>query len=136
MSLRVTRQTENAQQIAEFLFKNPNVVKVNYPGLPSFSGHHIAKAQMSGFGAMLSFEIKESLCTAQTVMANLKLIKPVLSLGGIESAICDPATTSHRKVSAEVRKRQGITEGLMRLSIGIEDVADLIEDLENALKSC
>jgi cystathionine beta-lyase/cystathionine gamma-synthase len=135
MSLRVKRQTENAQQIAEFLFKHRNVVKVNYPGLPSFPGHHIAKAQMSGFGAMLSFEIKGSLGSAQTFMARLKLIKSALSLGGIESTICDPASTSHRKVSAEVRKRQGITEGLMRLSIGIEDAADLIEDLENALKS-
>jgi cystathionine beta-lyase/cystathionine gamma-synthase len=134
MSLRVHRQTENAQKIAEFLIDHPNVVKVNYPGLPSFPGHEIAKAQMSGFGAMLSFEIKESMGSSHTFMAGLKLIKPVLSLGGIESAICDPATTSHRKVSSADRKRQGITDGLMRLSIGIEDDTDLIEDLENTLK--
>jgi cystathionine beta-lyase/cystathionine gamma-synthase len=134
MSLRVSRQTENAGRIAEFLFRHPNVTQVNYPGLPSFPGHEIAKAQMSGFGAMLSFEIKESLGTAHSFMSRLKLIKPALSLGGIETTICDPATTSHAKVSLEIRQRLGITDGLMRLSVGIEDIEDLVEDLGKALR--
>ncbi len=134
LSVRMQRQTDNAGRIAAFLSEHPDVAKVNYPGLLSFPGHSIAKSQMSGFGAMLSFEMKESMGTASLFMNSLKLIKPALSLGGIETTICDPATTSHQKVSFEVRKRQGITEGLMRLSVGIEDADDLIEDLSNALK--
>jgi cystathionine beta-lyase/cystathionine gamma-synthase len=134
MSLRVERQTGNAGRIAMFLAAHPGVASVNYPGLPSFPGHAIARAQMSGFGAMLSFEIKDSLGTAYCFMNKLKLIKPAGSLGGIETTICDPASTSHQKVSPEIRKRLGITDGLMRLSVGIEDADDLIEDLALALR--
>ncbi len=133
MSLRVARQTENAQRIAEFLSCHPHVAKVNYPGLPSFPGHGIARRQMSGFGAILSFETADSQGSAHAFMNRLKLIKPALSLGGIESTICDPATTSHAKVSSEIRKRLGIADGLMRLSVGIEDAEDLMEDLGGAL---
>jgi cystathionine beta-lyase/cystathionine gamma-synthase len=132
LSLRMQRQTENARQIAEFLSGRPEIASVNYPGLPSFSGHSIARGQMSGFGAMLSFEIKEAKMSARRFMAGLNLIKSGLSLGGIETTICDPATTSHQKVSAEVRKRQGITDGLLRLSVGIEDASDLLNDIGNA----
>ena len=121
-------------RIAALLSTHPNVSSVNYPGLPSFPGHEIAKKQMSGCGAMLSFEIKESLGTAHSFMHSLKLIKPALSLGGMETTLCDPATTSHQKISRDVKKRLGITEGLMRLSVGIEDVGDLIEDLSQALQ--
>ena len=134
LSLRVGKQTENAMRIAAFLSKHPNVSSVNYPGLASFPGHEIAKKQMSGFGAMLSFEVKETFGTAHLFMKALKLIKPALSLGGLETTVCDPATTSHQKVSAEVKKRLGITEALMRLSVGIENADDLIEDLTQALQ--
>jgi cystathionine beta-lyase/cystathionine gamma-synthase len=134
LSLRVRRQTENAWRIAQFLSDHPAVTRVNYPGLPSFPGHDIAKKQMSDFGPMLSFEIKDSIGPAHAFMRRLKLIMPGLSLGGIETTICDPATTSHAKVSCEVRNRVGITDGLMRLSMGIEDAEDLIRDLANALQ--
>jgi cystathionine beta-lyase/cystathionine gamma-synthase len=134
LSLRVKKQTENALRIATFLSMHPNIARVNYPGLPSFPGHEIAKKQMSDFGAMLSFEIKESWGTAHSFMNALKLIKPALSLGGLETTICDPATTSHQKVSREVKKRLGIIEELMRLSVGIEDADDLIGDLSQALQ--
>lgn len=88
---------------------------------------------MTGFGAMLSFEIANPNITASDYMRNLKLIRPAVSLGGVETTICDPATTSHAKVSAEVRQRMGISDGLLRLSVGIEDVEDIKEDLGNAL---
>jgi cystathionine beta-lyase len=133
LSLRMRRQTENAGIIALFLSQHPQVKSVNYPGLPQFKGHSIAKSQMSGFGAMLSFEIYDTPGSAHQFMDKLSLITPALSLGGVDTTICDPATTSHQKVSSDVRKRLGITDGLMRLSVGIEDCEDLITDLSNAL---
>jgi cysteine-S-conjugate beta-lyase len=97
--------------------------------------YSIQVSSIAGFEAMLAFEIRESLGTAHAFMKRLKLIKNGLSLRGIESTICDPATTSHQKVSAEVRKRLGVTDALMRFSVGIEDPEDLIEDLATALRS-
>ena len=133
LALRVNRQTENAAIIAQFLSKHPRVQKVHYPGLPDFEGYQIARGQMSGFGAMLSFEIKDYTGPAADFMKKLRLVNAALSLGGVETTICDPATTSHRTVSKEIRKRLGISDGLLRLSVGIEDSEDLIEDLSNAL---
>jgi cystathionine beta-lyase len=133
LALRVRKQTENAGIIAEHLSKHPKVEVVHYPGLPQFKGHEIARSQMTGFGAVVSFEPANTAGTAHEFMNRLQLITPALSLGGVETTICDPATTSHQKVSAEVRKRLGISDRLMRLSVGIEDPEDLIEDIDRAL---
>jgi cystathionine beta-lyase len=133
LSIRVERQTANALGISGFLENHPRVARVYYPGLESHPGHAIACSQMNGFGAMLSFELKDMTATAFT--RRLRLIKAALSLGGIETTICDPATTSHQKVSAEVRQRLGISDNLLRLSVGIENKEDLIEDIARALSS-
>jgi cystathionine beta-lyase/cystathionine gamma-synthase len=133
MALRVERQSANAMTIARALAASRLVSRVNYPGLPSHPGHEIAKGQMSGFGAMLSFELGGAVDTDRFLHA-LNLIKPALSLGGVESTICAPATTSHAKVTAEVRKRLGISDGLLRLSVGIEHADDLVADLEQAME--
>jgi len=133
LALRVERQTENAGRIAELLQREPRVKKVNYPGLANHPGHQIARSQMKGFGAMLSFELASG--AALPFMRALRLIRPAMSLGGVESTICDPATTSHRVVPAEDRERLGIPAGLLRLSVGVEDCDDLIADLRQALGS-
>jgi cystathionine beta-lyase/cystathionine gamma-synthase len=133
LSLRVQRQTDNAGMLASFLAGHHHVSSVCYPGLPDAPGHEIAKSQMSGFGAMLAFETDPKTGTAHEFMGRLALIKPAMSLGGIESTICDPASTSHRNVATEVRNRQGISDRLMRMSVGIEDAEDLIADLAQAL---
>ena len=132
LAIRVRQQTDNASRIARFLDGQAAFGKVNYPGLPDHPGHDIARSQMNGFGAMLSFDLNTPDLTADAFMRRLKLIKPAVSLGGIETTICDPARTSHSKVSAEVRARQGITDNLLRLSVGIEDIDDLIEDVKQA----
>ena len=132
LAIRVERQTRNALGISKFLENHPKVAGVNYPGLENHTGHAIARNQMSGYGAMLSFELKD--LTAQAFMKRLRLIKAALSLGGVETTICDPATTSHQKVSSEVRKRLGISDNLLRLSVGIENLDELIEDIQQALE--
>ena len=132
LAIRVRQQTENAFKIAKFLDDQSVFGRVNYPGLPDHPGHLIARDQMNGFGAMLSFELSDPDLSVDDFMKKLKLIKPAVSLGGIESTICDPARTSHVKVSAEVRARQGVTDNLLRLSVGIENVEDLIEDVKQA----
>ncbi len=131
MALRVEKQNLNAGLIAAFLQKHPGIDKVYYPGLITHPGHEIAKAQMSGFGGMLSFELKSNDVISFQKM--LKLIKPAMSLGGIESTICAPVTTSHKLVPKEQREAEGIKDNLLRLSVGIEDSGDLIRDLEQAL---
>jgi len=133
LAIRVERQTQNARSISHFLEEHPTVRRVNYPGLPNFKGHEIAKSQMDGFGAMLSFELDDAKVDVARFIRGLRLIKPAVSLGGIESTICSPAVTSHAKISAADRKRIGITDGLLRLSVGIEQVDDLLEDLEKAM---
>ena len=132
--LRVERQSANALKIASFLESHKAVRKVNYPGLPGFEGHAIARKQMKDFGGMLSFEIDPAVCAAQVFLRNLKLITPAVSLGGVETLICCPAQTSHSKISADERNRIGISDSLLRLSVGIENADDLIEDLDNAMK--
>ena len=132
LAIRVRQQTENAFKIAKFLDDQSVFGKVNYPGLPDHPGHLIARDQMNGFGAMLSFELSDPDLSVDDFMKKLKLIKPAVSLGGIETTICDPARTSHVKVSAEVRARQGVTDNLLRLSVGIENIDDLIEDVKQA----
>lgn len=133
LAIRVERQTENAGRIAQFLEGNSNVTRVNYPGLVSSSYHALAKSQMTGFGSMLSFELGGAQGEADRFVRSLRLIKPAVSLGGVESTICAPAITSHAKMSAEERKRVGVNDSLLRLSVGIEQVDDLIGDLEQAM---
>jgi cystathionine beta-lyase len=133
LALRVERQTENAGSIAAFLASHPMIAAVHYPGLPTSPGYAVAQSQMAGFGAMLSFELNVQAGSAREFMGRLHLIKAALSLGGVETTICDPATTSHRKIPEDVRKRLGISDGLLRLSVGIEDCDDLIAELSAAL---
>jgi cystathionine beta-lyase len=131
LTIRVEKQNANAQKIAEFLSGHSCVSKVFYPGLPSHEGYETARKQMSGYGGMVSFEAKGQ--DAGTFMRKLLLVKPALSLGGVESTICDPSTTSHRHLTKEQKVKDGISDNLLRLSVGIEDVNDLISDLNDAL---
>jgi cystathionine beta-lyase len=133
LALRMERQTENAGRLAGFLSKRSEVKKVYYPGLAGSPGHSLARAQMSGFGAMLSFELDTAVVGTDDYLRRLKLIRPAVSLGGIETTICSPAKTSHAKMSAEERKRIGVTDALLRLSVGIEHIDDLTEDLVQAM---
>jgi len=132
LGVRVKTQTDNAMQTARFLQAHPDVAKVYYPGLEDFEGHKIAKSQMKGFGAMLSFELKDK--DPKAFVDALDIISPAVSLGGVESTICPPSLTSHAKMSRDERQRIGVTDGLLRLSIGLEDARDLKQDLDNALK--
>lgn len=133
LAIRVERQTENALKIATYLEKEPRVNRVFYPGLTSHPSHHIARSQMRAFGAMLSFELNPNHVSSKEFLNRLKLIQPALSLGGVESIICEPATTSHQHVHPEIRHRIGISDHLLRLSVGIEHIDDLIDDINNAL---
>jgi cystathionine beta-lyase/cystathionine gamma-synthase len=135
LAIRVERQAENAGRIAHYLEKHDRVHRVHYPGLASSAYHELAKAQMDGFGAMLSFELDETKVDSGRFVRGLRLIKPAVSLGGIESTICAPAVTSHAKISIAERKRIGISDSLLRLSVGIEQTDDLLEDIEQALKA-
>ncbi|MDT8395318.1 MAG: PLP-dependent aspartate aminotransferase family protein [bacterium] len=136
LAIRVRQQTENALALAKFLEDQPFVSKVNYPGLAHHPGHAVAGRQMKGFGAMLSFELdlhgSSPDLTVDGFLKNLKLVRPAVSLGGVESTICDPVRTSHAKMSPEARARQGIRDNLLRLSVGIENVEDLMEDISQA----
>ncbi len=134
LALRVERQSGNAQRIAEFLAAHQTVSKVNYPGLPQFQGHAIAQGQMKAFGGMLSFELSPAAGDLPGFLRRLKTIIPAVSLGGVETLICCPAQTSHKKISEEERKRIGVSDRLLRLSVGIENVEDLIADLDQALE--
>ena len=133
LPIRVKAQNENALMIAKFLDKNSKVEKVNYPGLKSHPNYDLAKSQMIGFGGMLSFVLKNEE-KADLFSKNLKIIKTVGSLGGIESTITCPAQTSHSKVTREKRIKHGISDGLLRFSVGIEDYKDLKDDLNQAFK--
>jgi len=132
LDVRMERINKNAQVIAEFLAYHPNVSRVNYPGLPEHKGHGIARKQMSGYGGMLSFELRET--DPLEFQKRLRLIKPSMSLGGVETIVSSPAHTSHRHLGADGRAKEGIAEGLIRMSVGIESFSDLIEDLDQALE--
>ncbi|WP_442265917.1 trans-sulfuration enzyme family protein [Tenacibaculum sp. ZS6-P6] len=132
MSLRVNHQNTNAMKMAEYLEQNPNIEKVYYPGLTSHEDHELAKSQMKGFGGMLSFELKSNL-DAMQFQRNLELIKPSMSLAGVESTLLSPTQTSHALLTPEERANQGIKDGLIRFSVGIEEVEDLIADIEQAI---
>ena len=132
LAVRVRQHNQNAARLAVFLRQHPAVAAVNYPGLPEHPDHDVAARQMNGFGGMLSFELRDPRRVDATLAA-FRLIMPALSLGGVESLVCIPSRTSHRKLSPEERQRAGIRDGLMRLSVGIEEVEDLEADLAHAL---
>lgn len=131
LAIRVEKQNQNAGAIAAFLRDHPQIERVYYPGLKDHDAHEIAKSQMSGFGGMLSFEWAGK--DVNILQKRFRLIRPSMSLGGVESIICAPAITSHRLVSKEQRESEGIRDNLLRLSVGIEEVEDLIADLGQAL---
>lgn len=134
LHLRVERACENAAQVADFLKSHPKVKKVYYPGLPEHPGHAIAKKQMRRFGAMVSFDLQEDTFEhASKVMSATHLFTLAESLGGVESLIGHPATMTHASIPREERIKVGLTDSLIRLSLGVEDVEDLIDDLRVAL---
>jgi cystathionine beta-lyase len=133
LNLRVKRQSKNALKIAKYLEKHKHIAKVYYPGLKSHENYTLAKSQMNFFGGIVSLEWKEGI-DAMAFQRNLQLIKPSMSLAGVESTILSPAQTSHALLSSEARKEQGITDQLLRFSVGIEETKDLINDIEQALK--
>lgn len=130
LEVRVKRQNLNAQALAEYLQDHKEVTRVYYPGLPSHENHELASRQMKGYGGMLSFETKEN---AAGFIARLKIIARAMSLGGVESTICLPVKTSHSLLTPEERAEMGISDNLIRISVGIEDARDLMDDLEQAL---
>ncbi|HVZ29663.1 MAG TPA: cystathionine gamma-synthase [Asticcacaulis sp.] len=132
--VRLRQQQESAQAVAEWLVKQPAVRAVHYPGLPTHPQHELAKRQQAGFGAMMSFELKGGLDAVKTVLDVVDLFSLAESLGGIESLIVHPASMTHAAMSPEALETAGITAGLLRLSIGLEDADDLIKALDRALK--
>ena len=132
--VRVRQQNESAQRIAEAMTRHPKVTRVFYPGLASFPGHGLAKNQMYGFGGMLSIEVAGGGEDATRVADRLKLFALAPSLGGAESLVTQPCTTTHHGLTPEERARRGISDAMLRLSVGLEDPEDLIADLEQALR--
>lgn len=133
LSIRMRQHEENAQKVVSFLLKQPKVKKIYYPGLKTHPGHLIAKKQMNGFGAMISFELDGSLEQSVRFLQSLKIIAIAESLGVVESLIEHPASMTHASVPKEEREKIGLTDTLIRLSVGIEDAEDLIADLSHAL---
>ncbi|MGK0399678.1 MAG: cystathionine gamma-synthase [Gammaproteobacteria bacterium] len=133
LKLRVERQNDNAMTMALWLEKHPMIEQVNYPGLESHANHDVAKSQMRGYGGMLSFSVKGGLDAIKVFLPKLKYAHMAANLGCVETVVGPPVTTSHVECSAEERAAAGIPEGLVRYSAGIEDIADLITDMEQAL---
>lgn len=134
LHLRMQRHAESAQRVAEFLEAHPKVEKVTYPGLPSHPKHEVAKSQMDGFSGMICFELVGGIPSGATLMNNVKLCALAESLGAVETMITHPATMTHVAVPQEDRWARGLTDGLVRISVGIEDADDIIADLEQALE--
>jgi cystathionine beta-lyase len=134
--LRVKQHGINAQAVAEYLQNHPAVDKVFYPGLKSHPNHEIAKKQSKGFGGIVSFSLKkDDIKLAEQIVSSTKLFKLAESLGGVKSLISHPANMTHKSIPADQRKAAGVSDSLIRLSVGIEEVDDLIDDLQQALKS-
>ena len=133
LAIRMEKESSNAMEIAKFLNSHHKVSKVYYPGLPGYNQFELAKKQMKGFGAVLSFEIKDGIKNVKPFLGKLKLCALGVSLGDVTTLIEHPATMTHDKLSEEVRLKIGITPGLIRLSVGLEDPDDIIEDLKQAL---
>lgn len=136
LSVRVLKQQENARVLAEWLEKHPKVEWVSYPGLKSHPQYEVGKAQMSGPGSLISFGLKGGLKAGKTLMDNIHMILLAVSLGGVESLMSHPASMTHSKMSKEARESCGISDGLVRFAVGIEDVEDIKADLEQALEKC
>jgi cystathionine beta-lyase/cystathionine gamma-synthase len=134
LPLRVRRQNDNAAAIARYLSEHPKVQSVFYPGLPEHPEHDLAARQMTGFGGVLSFELTGGAPALERLTPKLKLTVLAPSLGGVDSLMMPPAISSHISVPEEVRKQSGISDGLLRLAVGIEDTEDLLNDLDQALK--
>lgn len=135
LSVRMDRAQENAVEIARFLESHPKVDWVKYPGLPSHPQYELSQKQMAGPGAMICFEMKNGLSAGKKLMDNVMLCMLAVSLGGVETLIQHPASMTHSKMDRQSREQAGITDGLVRLSVGIEDASDIIDDLECAMKS-
>lgn len=135
LGLRMDRHCLNARRVANFLAEHDLVEKVYYPGLPNHPGHEIARRQMKDFGGMVSFVLKADVETSRRFLKKLKIITLAESLGGVKSLICHPPSMTHASVEPEVRRAAGIADGLIRISVGIEDAEDLIEDLSRALEA-
>lgn len=133
LGLRVRRQNQTALQLAHWLQQHPQVARVNYPGLPDSSSHLRAAQWFSGFGGVLSFELQGGLSAAQALVSRVQLAVQAPSLGGVESLITRPSTTSHAGMTPEQRQKAGIADGLIRYSVGLEDFEDLREDLAQGL---
>ncbi len=133
LHLRMARHASNAQKVAEFLEAHPKVARVTYPGLASHPQHEVAAKQMDGFSGMISFELTGGIPAGKTVMNSVKLCALAESLGAVETMITHPATMTHVDVPAAERHARGLTDGLVRISVGIEDVEDIIADLSAAL---
>lgn len=133
LSLRIEKAQENAMHIAQWLEQHPEINWVNYPGLESFEQRDLAKKQMTGFGTMMSFGVNGGMNAGITLMNNVKLALLAVSLGGVETLIQHPASMTHSGLSAEARTRAGISDDMVRFSVGIENVEDIIEDLGQAL---
>ena len=128
------RSCKNAKRIAKYLQSHPRIANVYYPGFKTHPGHKIAKSQMRDFGAMVSFDLKtDTFAQAKKVLSNTKVFTLAESLGGVESLIGHPATMTHASIPKEEREKVKLTDSLIRLSVGIEDIDDLINDLEKAL---
>lgn len=135
LPLRIKQHGINAQALAEYLEQHPAVEKVFYPGLPSHPGHELAKQQSKGFGGIISFTLKDDTTEAATAfVTGTHYFKLAESLGGIKSLVCHPAAMTHKSIPAEKRKAAGVSDSLIRLSVGLEETADLLADLEQAFK--
>ncbi len=133
LGVRLAHQCAGAQTIAEALAKHPKVTSVSYPGLASHPQHELARRQMRRFGSVLSFEVNGGLDGARSFISRLKLVRPAVSFGGPETLVCHPASSTHVGVSADEQLVSGITPGLIRLSVGLEDANDVIADISSAL---
>ena len=131
LAVRMKQHEDNGRAMADYLSRQPKALKTYYPGLPDHPQHELAKRQMRGFGAMISFELG-SLANAKTFLDRVRLCSLGESLGGVETLISHPETMTHASVPLETRTRLGITPGLVRISVGIEDVEDLIADVDQA----
>jgi cystathionine beta-lyase/cystathionine gamma-synthase len=132
LALRMERHESNGRAVAAFLDRHPKVQRVLYPGLPGYPGHELQKRQASGFGAMITFDVG-SYAAAKAVLDHVRVMSLAESLGGVETLISHPASMTHASVPPERRAELGITDGLVRISVGIEDLDDLLGDLEQAL---
>lgn len=133
LALRIERAQENAIEVADFLQKHPKVSWIRFPGLKSHPQYELAKSQMKGFGSMMSFGLNGGYEAGRKLMDNVHLALLAVSLGGVETLIQHPASMTHAAVSAQDKLKAGITDDLVRFSVGIEDVEDIIDDLANAL---